>query len=97
MSTRTANHLITVDHLDVIATLPPGSRVVMPDVPWEEYEHLLTELNDNARFRLSYNQGRLEIMTLSPRFADGKSFSEMGTSQQTTIGKQEAQDATNKN
>ncbi len=67
MSTRTAQHLITVDHLDVIATLPPGSRIIMPDVSWEDYEYILTELTDNTRFRLSYDQGRLEVMTLSPR------------------------------
>ncbi len=67
MSTRTAQHLITVDHLDVIATLPPGSRIIMPDVSWDEYERLLTQLDDKARFRLSYDHGRLEIMTLSPR------------------------------
>ncbi len=67
MSTRTAQHLITVDHLDVIATLPPGSRIIMPDVSWDEYEQLLTQLDDNARFRLSYDQGSLEIITLSPR------------------------------
>jgi Uma2 family endonuclease len=67
LSSRTANHLITVNQLDVIATLPPGSRVVMPDIAWEEYEHLLTQLADNARLRLSYDQGRLEIRTLSPR------------------------------
>ncbi len=74
MSTRTAKHLITVDQLDVIATLPPGSRVVMPDIAWEEYEHLLTQLTDNARFRLSYDQGRLEIMTLSPRHENIKTL-----------------------
>jgi Uma2 family endonuclease len=67
MSTRTAQHLVTVDQLEVLAAWPPGSRIVMPDVPWEEYEHLLTQLPDNAQFRLSYDQGKLEIMTLSPR------------------------------
>ena len=67
MSVLTAKHLLTVDHLDVIATLPPGSRLFMPDVAWEEYEHLLAQLADNSRFRLSYDQGKLEIMTLSPR------------------------------
>ncbi len=74
MSTRTAQHLITVAHLDVIATLPPGSRIIMPDVSWNEYERLLTQLDDNARFRLSYDQGRLEIMTLSPRHENIKTL-----------------------
>jgi Uma2 family endonuclease len=74
MSARAANHLITADQLDVIATFPPGSSIVMPDVPWEEYEHLLTQLADNPRFRLSYDQGRLEIMTLSPRHENIKTL-----------------------
>jgi Uma2 family endonuclease len=67
MSVLTAQHLLTVNHLEVIATLPPGSRLFLPDVPWNEYEYLLTQLADNSRFRVSYDQGRLEIMTLSPR------------------------------
>lgn len=74
MSTRTAKHLITVDQLDVIATLPPGSRIQMPDVSWDDYQNLLTQLPDNARFRLSYDQGRLEIMTLSPRHENIKTL-----------------------
>jgi Uma2 family endonuclease len=74
MSTRTAQHLITVDHLKVIATLPPGSRIIMPDISWDEYEHLMTQLADNAQFRLSYDQGRLEIMTLSPRHENIKTL-----------------------
>ncbi len=67
MSVLTAKHLLTVDHLEVIATLPPGSRFFMPNVRWEEYEHLLSQLEENSRFRLSYDQGKLELMTLSPR------------------------------
>ena len=74
MSTRTAKHLITVDQLDVIAKFPPGSRILMPDVSWEEYQDLLAQLADNARFRLSYDQGRLEIMTLSPRHENIKTL-----------------------
>lgn len=74
MSTRTAQHLVTVDQLAVLATWPPGSRIMMPDVPWEEYEHLLTQLPDNAQFRLSYDQGTLEIMTLSPRHENIKTL-----------------------
>ena len=74
MTTRTAKYLITVDQLAVIATLPPGSRILMPNVSCEAYADLLTQLPDNARFRLSYDQGRLEIMTLSPRPENIKTF-----------------------
>lgn len=74
MSVLTAKHLLTVAHLDVIATLPPGSRLFVPDVSWEEYEDLLSHLADNSRFRLSYDQGKLEIRTLSPRHENIKTL-----------------------
>lgn len=67
MSTLASQHLITADHLQLIATLPADARLFLPDVPWEEYEYLLSQITDSSSLRLSYDQGRLEIMTLSPR------------------------------
>ncbi len=67
MSVLTSNHLLTVDHLQVISTLPEGARLFLPNVPWAEYEYLLTQITDSSSVRLSYDQGKLEIMTLSPR------------------------------
>lgn len=52
--------------LTVIEHLPEGGTLILPEVSWEEYERLLEELGESNRVRVSYNQGRLEIMTLSP-------------------------------
>ncbi|HJQ23659.1 MAG TPA: Uma2 family endonuclease [Blastocatellia bacterium] len=51
-------------YLDVIAHMPAGGRLILYDVSWEEYEQLLDELGDRA-LRVSYFQGRLEIMSPS--------------------------------
>jgi Uma2 family endonuclease len=59
---------------EMIETLPENSTLVLHEVSWEEYEEMLALLPDTARFRLSYNQGTLQIMTLSPRHERLKSL-----------------------
>ena len=53
----------TADYLDLITRLPPGGRLTLYEVDWEEYEQLLDQLGDDYHFRISYDNGRLEIMT----------------------------------
>ena len=60
--------------LETIETLPDNSTLLLHEVSWTEYEDLLALLPDNPRFRLSYDQGTLEIMTLSPRHERLKSL-----------------------
>ena len=56
----------TVDYLDAIAHLPAGATLRLNGVSWEEYEELLSQMGDNMPgYRVSYDCGRLEIM--SPR------------------------------
>ena len=59
---------------ETIETLPASSTLLLHEVSWAEYEDLLALLPDNPRFRLSYDQGTLEIMTLSPRHERLKSL-----------------------
>jgi Uma2 family endonuclease len=59
---------------EIIAALPAGSMLLLHKVHWAEYEALLALLPDNPRLRLSYAQGTLEIMTLSPRHERLKSL-----------------------
>ena len=59
VSTRTAEYLEAVDHL------PAGSTLVIHDFTWDDYEHLVEELAER-HFRVSYDCGRLEIMTPLP-------------------------------
>src|SRR5215470_13583754 len=52
--------------LEAIEALPASSTLLLHEVSWAEYEDLLALLPDNPRFRLSYDRGILQIMTLSP-------------------------------
>jgi len=56
----------TLSYLDAIAHLPAGGTLILTDVPWEEYEQLLADLGDSYSARITYDNGRLEIM--SPSF-----------------------------
>jgi Uma2 family endonuclease len=60
--------------LEIIETLPTSSTLLLHEVSWAEYETILALLPDNPRFRLSYDQGTLEIMTLSSRHERLKSL-----------------------
>lgn len=52
----------TLDYLDAIAHLPEGAILVAQQVSWEDYERLLSALGDAPGLRVSYCEGRLEIM-----------------------------------
>ena len=59
---------------ETMETLPVNSTLLLHEVSWAEYEDLLALLPDTPRFRLRYDQGTLEIMTLSPRHERLKSL-----------------------
>jgi Uma2 family endonuclease len=48
-----------------LQNLPAGSTLICRDVSWDEYENLLTEVGDDSHTRISYNNGKLEIMSPS--------------------------------
>jgi Uma2 family endonuclease len=50
---------------EVLAQLPGETRIVLGHVSWETYEHLLADLSDESAIRLTYLDGRLEIMSPS--------------------------------
>jgi Uma2 family endonuclease len=53
----------TLNYIDAIAHLPAGGTLILNEVPWDEYEQLLADLGDSAGVRVTYDQGRLEIMS----------------------------------
>ena len=53
----------TLDYLDAIAHLPEGATLVAHQASWDDYERLLTALGDAPGLRVSYDEGRLEIMS----------------------------------
>src|SRR5712692_10277902 len=57
---------LTADYRDSIEHLPQGATLVIHRIGWDDYEHLLEDLSDRLRLRISYNCGRLEVMTPLP-------------------------------
>lgn len=45
----------------------PEERLLLSGVSWQEYEKLLAHLGDSSRYRVSYLEGMLEIMSPSRR------------------------------
>jgi Uma2 family endonuclease len=41
--------------------VPPGQRVILQDVTWQEFEAILEELGEHRATRLAYGEGTLEI------------------------------------
>jgi Uma2 family endonuclease len=41
-------------------------RIPLPNITWEQYETLIATVGDRPRLRMSYLDGMLEIMTISP-------------------------------
>src|SRR5262245_50258117 len=52
--------------LKAIEHMPEGSTLTLHEVSREDYERLLADLGDGAHVRVSYDHGRLEIMSPSP-------------------------------
>lgn len=64
----------TTDYLDAIAHLPAGATLRLPDIGWDEYEELLLELMNRPGLRVSYDTGRVEIMSPLPEHEEYKEF-----------------------
>ncbi len=64
----------TVDYLDAIDHLPVGATLRLRHIGWDEYEQLLIELTERVRVRVSYEEGRLEIMSPLPEHEEYKGF-----------------------
>jgi Uma2 family endonuclease len=57
-----------LDHSDA-----PGTRFLIEDVSWELYEHLLKDLDrSHRRLRVTYDDGRMELMVLTNLHEQGK-------------------------
>ena len=66
--------VMTLGFLDIATKMPPGSRLFLEGVSWEEYEGVLSSIEKNSRIRVSYDQGRMQLMTLSYRHENFKGF-----------------------
>lgn len=52
--------------------VPPGQRLLLRDVTWQEFETILDELGDHRGARLAYANGMLEMMMPLPEHEDDK-------------------------
>jgi Uma2 family endonuclease len=69
MTSRTAPCLReAVDHL------PEAAILIVPQVTWDDYEQLLERLVDRPGVRVSYDEGTLQIMTVSLEHEAYKDF-----------------------
>jgi Uma2 family endonuclease len=57
MSTRTSSYLDAIEHL------PDGATLIIQQCTWDEYEKLVEDLAEGFHVRVSYDCGRLEIMS----------------------------------
>ncbi len=64
----------TLSYFEIAEGLPPAADVTFHDVSWEEYEELIDELGESRRLRVSYNEGTLQIRTLSPEHESYANF-----------------------
>lgn len=67
----TSMHLAgTAEILDAAEHLPSGASLIVPQVAWDDYERLLEELAERPGLRVSYDCGRLEIMSPLPEHGE---------------------------
>ncbi len=65
MSTQTISRAAEI--VDIIDRMPPDSVIIQHGVDWNDYEELLEAVGEARGLRISYSEGRLQIMTLSPK------------------------------
>lgn len=53
-------------------TVPPGQRVLLSNVSWQEFEAILEDLGEHRASRVAYDNGTLEIMTPLPEHETNK-------------------------
>jgi Uma2 family endonuclease len=68
MSTRNA------DYREIIDRLPEGAVLVLQDITWDAYEQLLEDLADRPGVRVTYDEGRVEIVSPSRKHEKYKEF-----------------------
>ncbi len=56
---------VAVDYLELIEKLPENGILTLSGVSWEEYENLVQAVGKAPSLRINYDQGRMQIMTIS--------------------------------
>jgi Uma2 family endonuclease len=53
-------------YFEMISHLPEDSTVIFHKLTWNDYLNLSDQVGENHRLRLSFNEGTLKVMSLSP-------------------------------
>ncbi|NEO58450.1 MAG: Uma2 family endonuclease [Okeania sp. SIO3B5] len=53
-------------------TVPPGQRVLLKDVSWQDFEGILADLGESRNSRIAYENNTLEIMAPLPEHESAK-------------------------
>jgi Uma2 family endonuclease len=61
-------------YYDMVAQLPEGASVTFQDVSWDEYEGLLEQVGEAPGLRISYDNGSLQVTTISSEHEKYASF-----------------------
>lgn len=64
----------TPQYIEAIEHLPDGAMLRLEDISWDDYEQLLEELSEWPGVRVSYDHGRVEIMSPLPEHEEYKDF-----------------------
>jgi hypothetical protein len=56
----------TLDYLTAVNYLPAAGVLILPRIPWAEFESVAQALGDRRDVRLSYERGTMEIAMPSP-------------------------------
>jgi Uma2 family endonuclease len=64
----------TTTYYDIVAQMPADAVVSFNGVTWDEYEELLEQVGEGKGLRVSFDEGVLEVMTLSPKHENYAEF-----------------------
>ena len=56
---------VAVNYLELIEKLPDNGILTLHNVSWEDYEDLVRVVGEAPSLRINYDQGRMQIMTIS--------------------------------
>ena len=62
------------DFRQAVEHLPEAAVLVLDGISWDDYELLLEDFAERPGMRITYNQGRLEIVTTSSEHEEWKEF-----------------------
>src|SRR5438552_9327685 len=65
MSTETISRAAEI--VDIIDRMPPDGVIIQHGVDWNDYEEVLDAVGEAHGLRISYDEGTLQVMTLSSR------------------------------